>query len=108
MGTTIERIEAQFDRLQRAREIVRNQGVHVMLGVDEDIAGDFGGRPRTCFAVDSSSGKGQYFVNGQCSCPDAKERQDLHEGLCKHRLAVLLWLTCDAKTRRGESVAKEW
>ena len=108
MHTIIERIEAQFERLQKAREIVAKQGVHVLLGVDEDTTGDFGGRPKTCHAVDSSSGSGQYFVNGSCGCPDAKERADLHEGWCKHRLAVQLWLTADAKTRRGESVPKEW
>ena len=108
MPNTIEKIEAKFDRLQKAREIVAKQGVHVMLGVDEHTAGEFGGRPRTCFAVDSSTGSGKYFVNGSCSCPDARERADLHDGDCKHRLAVLLWLTADARTRRGESVPKEW
>ena len=108
MVSVIEQIEAKFDRLQKARQIVQQQGVHVMLGVDEHTAGTFGGRPRTCFAVDSSTGSGKYFVNGHCSCPDAKERADLHEGWCKHRLAVQLWLTCDARTRRGESVPKEW
>ncbi len=108
MPSTIERIEAQFDRLQKARDIVSNQGVHVMLGVDDEHAGEFGGRQRTCFAVDSSTGKGKYFVNGSCGCPDAKERADLHEGWCKHRLAVQLGLTADAKMRRGASVPKEW
>ena len=96
MPNTIEKIEAKFDRLQKAREIVAHQGVHIVLGM------------RSHYTVDASDGKNQYMVNAKCTCPDANERADLHDGDCKHKLAVLLWLTCDARTRRGESVPKEW
>ena len=96
MPSAIEKIEAMHDRLQKARGIVANQGVHVVLGIDSH------------FAIDSTAGNGQYLVNGKCSCSDAKEREDLHNGVCKHRLAVLLWLEADTRTRRGESVPKEW
>ncbi len=30
-------------------------------------------------------------VNGECGCPDALQRAELHKGFCKHRLAVELF-----------------
>ena len=78
--TVIEKIEALSQRLERAREIVADNKVKRVLGVDDH------------YTVESSTGTGTYLINGNCSCPDARQRDDLTKGLCKHKLATLLYL----------------
>lgn len=78
--TVIEKIEALSQRLERAREIVADKKVKRVLGVDDH------------YTIESSTGSGTYLINGSCSCPDAKQRDDLTKGLCKHKLATLLYL----------------
>ena len=83
--TVIEKIEALSQRLERAKAIVADDKVKRVLGVDDH------------FTVESSTGTGTYLINGTCSCPDAKQRDDLTKGLCKHKLATLLYLEVNPK-----------
>ncbi len=78
----VEKIEALHERLQRAKGIVADGRVSPILGMDEH------------FTVASSTGMGSYLVNGTCSCPDANDerRRELTRGVCKHKLAVVLYL----------------
>ena len=79
MANVIEKIEALHQRLERAREIVAEGRVQPVLGMDEH------------YVIQSSTGQGYYMVNDSCTCPDARERNELTKGLCKHRLAALLY-----------------
>ncbi len=79
MASVIEKIEALHCRLEKAREIVAEGKVKPVLGMDEH------------FTVESSTGTGHYLVNSTCSCPDAQNRSELTKGLCKHKLAVLVY-----------------
>ena len=88
--TVIEKIEALSQRLERAREIVADNKVKRVLGVEDH------------FTIESSTGSGTYLINGTCSCPDAKQRDDLTKGLCKHKLATLLYLEANP-TPEGEN-----
>ena len=76
MATTIEKIEAMYERLERARELVAQDKINPILGMDAN------------YIVASSTETGCYLVNGTCSCPDAQQR-----GL--HR-----WLAQEAKERQ--------
>ena len=80
MSNVIEKIEALHCRLERAREIVARDKVKPVLGMDEH------------FTVESSTETGHYLVNSTCSCPDAANRSELTQGLCKHKLAVLVYM----------------
>jgi uncharacterized Zn finger protein len=42
------------------------------------------------YTVEASKG-GFYLVKGECTCPDAQERADIHRGWCKHMLAVEIY-----------------
>jgi hypothetical protein len=79
MTTTspVKQIEALNQRLEKARQIVAEGKVHPIVGMENH------------FTVEG--GKGFYLVNGHCSCPDAKNREGLHRGFCKHKLAVELY-----------------
>ena len=79
MGNVIKKIEALHCRLQKARGIVADSRVKPVLGMPEH------------YVVESSTGEGHYLVNGTCSCPDAANRSELTNGLCKHKLAVLVY-----------------
>ncbi len=78
MANVIEKIGALHCRLERAREIVAQDKVRPVLGMDDH------------YTVESSTGTGHYLVNSTCSCPDALNRSELTKGLCKHKLAVLV------------------
>ena len=72
--TPITQIEALAERLEKARALVGQ-----VSPTDKEV-------------YDVASGDGRhYLVNGQCNCPDARYRRDLHKGYCKHRLAVYLY-----------------
>ena len=79
MASTIQKIEALHCRLQKARGIVADSRVKPVLGMPDH------------FVVESTTGEGHYLVNDTCSCPDAVNRSELTDGLCKHKLAVLVY-----------------
>lgn len=79
MASVIRKIEALHCRLERAREIVAEGKVQPVLGMPDH------------FTVESSTGNGHYLVNATCSCPDAANRSELTKGLCKNKLAVLVY-----------------
>ena len=85
-----DRIEAAYERLEKAKEIVANGGVHPMIGQPDH------------FAVEASDG-GVYTVNAACTCPDYEHRQHLNGRLCKHRLAVYLHLEAAEGADKSES-----
>ena len=77
--TVVDKIEALSERLQRARQLIESEAVSQLLGLEDH------------FTVQSSAEDGSYLVNGTCSCPDAKYRSKLTNGVCKHKLAVILY-----------------
>ena len=79
MTSVIQKIEALHCRLEKAKEIVAESKVKPVLGMDEH------------YTVESNTGEGHYLINSNCSCPDAQHRSDLTKGLCKHKLAVLVY-----------------
>lgn len=79
--TITDRIRALALRLAKAEQIVQEDRVTWW----ED---------QNCYMVSSPTGR-WYSVSGptvgeECNCPDAQQRQELHKGWCKHRLAVEL------------------
>ena len=96
-ATTTERIEAVHERLQRARELFEGGNVQPVIGMTD------------LYAVRSSEGNGTYLVNGNCTCSDYEYRQHLNGKLCKHRLAVLLYLEQKPEgMNEGESEDLGW
>ena len=79
MVSVIKKIEALHCRLQKARGIVADSRVKPVLGMPDH------------FVLESTTGEGHYLVNDTCSCPDAVNRSELTDGLCKHKLAVLVY-----------------
>ncbi len=73
--TVIERIEAAYKRLEKAKEIVQAGKVHKVEGADG------------YWVVEGSNGF--YLVNGTCTCPDYRKRGKAIK-FCKHMLAVEL------------------
>ena len=92
MANVIEKIEALHQRLERAREIVAEGRVQSVLGMDEH------------YVIQSSTGRGYYIVDESCTCPDARERSELTKGLCKHRLATLLYQEAQAEAEKPEDI----
>ncbi len=88
--SVIEKIEALSQRLERARQLVAENKVSRVLGVDDH------------FTVESTTGIGSYLINGNCSCPDAKNRDELTKGLCKHKLATLLFVEANPEPHDTE------
>jgi uncharacterized Zn finger protein len=74
----VQQIEALHQRLVKAREIVAAGKVHPIVGLEAH------------YTVEASTG-GFYLVNGECTCPDAQEKADIHHGWCKHMLAVEIY-----------------
>jgi predicted nucleic acid-binding Zn finger protein len=79
----IAQIEALYDRLSRARTLVANNKVHPIYGMANH------------YVVEGSNAR--YLVNGSCNCPDATNRVELTKGLCKHRLAAMVYAEQQAK-----------
>jgi hypothetical protein len=64
-------------RLDRAQEFVDQGRVHPVANMPDH------------YVVE---GENSWFVaNGECCCEDYMYRQPLHQGWCKHRLAVALY-----------------
>ena len=93
MATVIQKIEALHDRLERARLLLEDNKIHAVFGVAEH------------YIVESSTSDIYYLVNSNCSCIDARQRQELTKGLCKHKLAVLLYE--DAQNRNSNEQKSE-
>ena len=86
MSSVIDRIDAVSQRLERAREIVRAGKVRrIINNLDH-------------FVVEASTNQGAYLVNSSCSCPDSEYRSELTNGLCKHKLAVVLFTESKEET----------
>jgi hypothetical protein len=75
--SAIVRIEALYQRLTRAKELVAQGKVSPVYGLPE------------YFIVEGRDTR--YLVNGSCNCPDATHRAELLKGNCKHRLAAILY-----------------
>ena len=86
-----DRIEAVHERLQRARELFAQGNVQPVIGMTDHCT------------VSSSEGKGTYLVNGECTCPDAGQRTETHNGWCKHNLAVELFKEGSGEAKNGYS-----
>ena len=74
-----KQIEALYERLEWARELIAEGLVFPVLGKDGH------------FVVQVCNSNACYLVNGECSCDDARLRTDLHRGWCRHMLAVSLY-----------------
>ncbi len=85
MVTTLRQIEGLSQRLEKAIQIVDDGKVKPVKGMDGN------------YVVECSSSDGFYLVNGECTCPDSKQRGEQHDGWCKHNLAVEVF-----KERNGE------
>ena len=70
-------IKALHDRLIKAEALVANGKVHPVYGLANH------------YFVEGSHDR--YLVNGECVCPDATNRIELIKGLCKHRLAAMVY-----------------
>jgi hypothetical protein len=75
--TSIAQIRALHDRLIKAEALVANNKVHPVYGLANH------------YFVEGSHDR--YLVNGECVCPDATNRIELIKGLCKHRLAAMVY-----------------
>ena len=94
MASVIQKIEALHCRLEKARQIVAEGKVQPVLGMPDH------------FTVEASTGNGHYLVNDTCSCPDAVNRSELTKGLCKHKLAVIVYTEAQqAATEANEKKA---
>ena len=71
----IKRIEALYERLQKAKKLVEENKVRKVAGAEAWVV---------------ENGKGEFYLvaNDSCTCPDFRNRKELHKGWCKHRLAV--------------------
>ncbi len=88
--TPITQIDALAARLAKARALV----------------GQVSPADAECYDVASGDDK-HYLVNGQCNCPDARFRRELHKGYCKHRLAVYLYRESRDERAEHEKGTKE-
>ena len=98
MVTTVQQIEGLSQRLTKAHQIVTQGKVKPVLGMDNH------------YVVESSTGDGFYLVNGECTCQDSKQRTELHNGWCKHNLAVELvkdLSSNEVKEEQGEAEDKD-
>lgn len=81
--SAVVQIEALYDRLSKARTLVANGKVHRIYGMVN------------YYVVEGSNAR--YLVNGSCNCADATNRVELTKGLCKHRLATMVYAEQVAK-----------
>ena len=97
MVSPVAQIESLYKCLEKARQLVAEGKVHPVVGMDGH------------YVVLGTAG--YYMVNGVCTCPDARERADIHKSWCKHKLAVELHkdtpqeLAENPKGRKGRAAA---
>ena len=89
----IARIEALYQRLTRAKELVAQGKVSPVYGL-----------PQYFFVEGQNT---RYLVNGSCNCPDATYRTELLKGNCKHRLAALLYTEQSAMVKTPQATKPE-
>jgi predicted nucleic acid-binding Zn finger protein len=89
----IAQIEALYDRLNKARTLVANDKVYPIYGI------------ANYYVVEGSNAR--YLVNGSCNCPDATHRVELTKGLCKHRLAAMVYAEQQAKAETPQTAQDE-
>jgi len=93
--STIAQIEAIYDRLGKAKTLVADGKVHPIYGMADH------------YIVDGSNNV-KYLVNGECRCADAANRVELTKGLCKHRLAAMVYAEQQAKaTGQGKAEVQD-
>jgi hypothetical protein len=86
----VARIRALHDRLLKAEILAAAGKVHSVVDMPDH------------YLVEGT--KGPYLVkDGQCSCPDAGNRNGLTGGYCKHTLATLLYRQGVTPTKTAES-----
>jgi|GEM_PF-1786225 len=90
MVSPVQQIESLYQRLEKARQLVANGKVHPVIGQEAH------------HVVQASKG-GFYLVNGTCTCPDAQQRDDVHKGWCKHKLAVEVLKAAPADAEKPKS-----
>jgi predicted nucleic acid-binding Zn finger protein len=56
------------------------------------------------YVVESSNAR--YLVNGSCNCPDATNRVELTKGLCKHRLAAMVYAEQQGKAETSKATTE--
>jgi predicted nucleic acid-binding Zn finger protein len=79
----VAQIEALYESLSKAKILVADNKVHPIYGMIN------------YYVVDGSNT--HYLVKGSCNCPDATNRVELTKGLCKHRLAAMVYAEQQAK-----------
>jgi predicted nucleic acid-binding Zn finger protein len=94
----IAQIEALYNRLSKARTLVANNKVHSIYSLVN------------YYVVEGSNAR--YLVNGNCNCSDATNRVELTKGLCKHRLAAMVYaeqqtMVTNPKVKKAESPRDE-
>ena len=87
----IDHIDTMHERLQKVRQIANSGSVHHVDGM-QDV-----------YAVQASNGTAWYLVNlyQSCSCPDFRVPGEALHGICKHRLACLLFEQHQAERREA-------
>lgn len=89
MDLTMETITALSERRIKAAALVREGKVWPVTQFSTEVST----QPRFVIpdAQQSAVWEISIMPQRQCSCPDFKNRQALHEGFCKHVMAVLIY-----------------
>jgi predicted nucleic acid-binding Zn finger protein len=88
----VAQIEALYDRLSKAKTLVVNDKVHPIYGM------------ANCHVVEGNNAR--YLVNGECRCPNATNRVELTKGLCKHRLAAMVYAEQQGKAETPKATTE--
>ena len=89
MVTMVQQIEGLSKRLEKARQLVTDGKIQPVLGMESH------------YVVESSKGDRFYLGNGECTCPDARQRVEVHNGWCKHNLAAELFKEAQGATQEA-------
>ena len=96
MVSPVTQIESLYKRLEKARALVTDGRVHPVVGMDSH------------YVVQGNAG--YYLVicgheQCNCTCLDHQQRQDVHHGWCKHRIAVAVYQESQAQAQAPVSEA---
>lgn len=95
----LKTIEALAARLERAKEIVAKGDIWP-ISEPGNKNGEEAGQRFACHS--QSNPEIVYLVDEEgCTCPDF-QRQNLHQGWCKHRLAAEILKESELKEKEGE------